>query len=134
MQAEMVTPRVGYGQRKEGQRLERHSRISRRTFIKKTGFLALPAVTPLVPSARSISVSAGKVRLTIETDGPARLEVRGPQDQMYQPEGALMDRKAFRDTKKDQHYLGHFTSTGTAVLDLPAGRYTLIVEKGLEFQ
>jgi hypothetical protein len=53
---------------------------------------------------------------------------------MYQPEGALMDRTAHVGSAKDRYYLGHFTSMGTAVLDLPVGRYMLIAEKGLEFQ
>jgi hypothetical protein len=54
---------------------------------------------------------------------------------MYQPEKALMDRTAAPQlASKDDYYLGHFTSTGTAALDLPAGRYTVVVEKGLEFE
>lgn len=112
----------------------RNNRIDRRIFIKEAGLLALPGVTALLPWGRKGGISARPVRPTIETDGPARLEVRGPQDEMYHPESALMDRSVNRGTAKDEHYLGHFTSTGTTVLALPAGRYMLIVEKGLEFQ
>src|SRR5262250_3404079 len=45
-----------------------------------------------------------------------------------------MDRSAHRFRDDDRYYLGHFTSTGTAVVELPAGRYTVVAEKGLEFQ
>jgi hypothetical protein len=32
------------------------------------------------------------VQLTIETGGPARIEVHGPDHKLHQPEGSLMDR------------------------------------------
>jgi hypothetical protein len=75
--------------------------------------------------------------MVIETDGPARLEVRGSGDDMYQPEGAVIDDGMhYWKTKGKEEggtYPGHFTSTGTAILELPPGRYTIIAEKGLEF-
>ncbi|HZT28464.1 MAG TPA: CehA/McbA family metallohydrolase [Bryobacteraceae bacterium] len=74
------------------------------------------------------------MRLAIETGGPARIEVHGPDHQLHQPEGALMDRTARNRPGQPPDYLGHFVSSGSAALELPAGRYTVIVEKGLEFE
>jgi hypothetical protein len=98
--------------------------------MKKTGIAVLPGITPQLARGARIAVPDRKVRLVIETDGPARLEVRGSGNDMYQPERAVMDRPI---TKDPGPYAGHFTSTGTAVLELLPGRYTVIAEKGLEF-
>lgn len=73
-------------------------------------------------------------RLTIDTDGPARVEVRGVGDRMFQPDGALMDRTVGKWEAIPPYYQGHFVSTGQAMLEVPPGRYLLIVEKGLEFE
>jgi len=104
--------------------------INRRKFMKKAGLAVLPGITPLLAKGGQITTSERKVRLVIETDGPARLEVRGSGTDMYQPEGAVMQRFMSKDPGP---YAGHFTSTGTAVLELLPGRYTVIAEKGLEF-
>ena len=107
--------------------------IDRRSFIQ-AGLAAVPAASMLL-KARGPDSPQRVHRLTITTTGPARLEVRGANYETYQPEKALMDRTAVRQlASKDDYYLGHFTSTGTAALDLPAGRYTVVVEKGLEFE
>lgn len=74
------------------------------------------------------------MRLTIDTDGPARVEVRGAGDRMFRPDGALMDRTVGRWPEIPPYYQGHFVSTGEAVLDVPPGAYVVVVEKGLEFQ
>ncbi len=115
--------------------MDRIGLMNRRTFLAGTGLLTLSGVSPSLMRGQQSNVSAGKVRLTIVTDGPARVEVRGPRGEMYHPEGALMDQTANQFTEKEaEYYLGHSTSTGTATLEAPAGRYTVIVEKGLEFQ
>ena len=111
-----------------------HSRCTnRRSFVKRVGLAALPALVPRLSSWARVSVAESKVRLVIETDGPARLEVRGSGDAMYQPEGAVMDHSVLVGIGEPGHYPGHFTSAGTAVLELPPDRYTVVVEKGLEF-
>jgi len=83
---------------------------------------------------RQVEVAESRALLTIETDGPARLEVRGSGDEMYQPKDALMDRTVVKRAETSPYYPGHFTSTGPAALELPLGRYTVIAEKGLEFE
>jgi hypothetical protein len=107
--------------------------IGRRSFIA-TAVTAGCAASALL-KARGTDSPQPLCRLTIETGGPARIEVRGADHEMYQPQKALMDRTAARQLAgKDDYYLGHFTSTGTTTLDLPAGQYTVVVEKGLEFE
>jgi hypothetical protein len=109
--------------------------IGRRSFIQKAGLLALPEVVPALSAHSYVSVSPVKARLTIETDGPARLEVRDAAGGMFQPVGAVVDpRSPTPGVGKDSPYWRHFTSTGSATLELPPGRYTVIAEKGLEFQ
>ena len=70
-------------------------RIDRRSFIKK-GLAVLPAAAPCFLRGQQPSPANRTARLTIETDGPARLEVRGPGQEMHQPENALMDRSAIK--------------------------------------
>jgi hypothetical protein len=108
--------------------------INRRSFIRNTGLAAVSGVAPRLSFGRNPSLATRKVHLTVETGGPAYVEVRGPQGAMYQPCGAVMDRTALTLHQTDRYYLGHFTSLGSATLDLPVGRYTIIVENGLEFQ
>lgn len=112
----------------------RTNRIDRRSFVKETALGTLGGLAPRLSRGRQVEVTEPKVRLTIETDGPARLEVRGSGENMYQPAAALMDRTARVGSANDRYYPGHFTTMGTAALDLPVGRYTLIAEKGLEFE
>jgi hypothetical protein len=109
--------------------------IGRRSFIQTAGLLALPAAVRALSARPQLSVSPIKARLTIETDGPARLEVRDAAGGMFQPVEAVVDpRSANPGIGKDSPYWRHFTSTGFAPLELPPGRYTVIAEKGLEFQ
>lgn len=72
--------------------------------------------------------------LTILTDGPARVEVRDEQQRMHRPVGALIDRTVGDRPEIPPYYQGHFVTTGRSTLNLPPGRYTVIVEKGLEFE
>jgi len=63
------------------------------------------------------------------------MEVRDAGGVMYQPTGAIIDpRSASPGLAKDSPYWRHFTIDGTATLELPPGRYTIITEKGLEFE
>jgi hypothetical protein len=110
--------------------MKQDQRIDRRSFMKNTGMAVLAGTTPSLASGARVEVADRKLRMTIETNGPARLEVRGPGGDMYQPAGAVM---APTGTKDPGPYAGHFTSPGTAVLELEPGRYTVIAEKGLEF-
>jgi hypothetical protein len=110
-------------------------RVDRRNFIQKAGLLALPGFLTMSPARSNGSVSQIKARLRIETDGPARLEIRDAAGGMFQPVGAVVDpRSANPGIARDSPYWQHFTSAGSAILELPVGRYTVIVEKGLEFE
>ncbi len=114
--------------------MDQIKRTNRRSFMKKTGLSVLPAITSRFSGGGRTSTAERKVRLMIDTDGPARLEVRGSGADMYQPEGAVMDLTIVKGIGEPGPYPGHFTSTGTAVLDLLPGQYTVIAEKGLEFE
>jgi len=109
--------------------------LGRRSFIQKAGSLALAAGVPALSARSHVYVSPRGARLTIETDGPARLEVRGAAGGMYQPVGAVVDPRSLNPgIAKDSPYWRHFTCSGTATVELPEGRYTVIAEKGLEFE
>jgi hypothetical protein len=109
--------------------------MGRRSFIKRAGLMALPSVLAPLSVCSSASASPLKARLTIDTNGPARLEVRDAAGGMFQPAGAVIDpRSASPGIGKDSPYWRHFTSPGTVTLELPPGRYTVIDEKGLEFE
>ena len=63
----------------------------------------------------------------------ARFEVHGADGKMYQAEGSLPSRPPGRlDTGSP--YLRSFVSKGTASLDVPPGRYRVVVEHGLEYE
>ena len=125
-----------------GQRMQRQNSIAgcgsamgRRTFIKRAGILAVPAVVPPLSVCSQVAISSLKARLRIDTDGPARLEVRDSAGGMFQPARAVIDpRSSNPGIGKDSPYWRHFTSPGTVTLELPPGRYTVIAEKGLEFE
>lgn len=102
--------------------------------MKAAGMAALGTTVGIPLYVRRTAASERIVRLTIKTDGPARLQVIGAGGAMFQPHNALMDRTAKKYREMDRYYLGHFVSLGTAALDIPAGRYMVIVEKGLEFE
>lgn len=81
---------------------------------------------------------AGEMKIEV-TDGAgkplwARIEVRGAGGKMFQPAGALRDKTAHVKTSGEPWYLGHFVSEGKAVLDVPDGDYTVVIEHGPEFE
>jgi len=65
----------------------------------------------------------------------ARVEVRGPDFQMFQPTNAIMDHAEFSANRRDtdRYYLGSFVVEGQTSLDLPPGHYKVIAEHGLEY-
>jgi hypothetical protein len=76
------------------------------------------------------------IEVVDETGTPvwARLEVRGPEGQMYQPESALSDRTAHIFPGIGPWYLGSFVAKGETVVEVPAGAYTVIAERGTEYE
>jgi predicted TIM-barrel fold metal-dependent hydrolase len=95
----------------------------------KLVFCLLLAAGPLVPTELTIQVNdeAGKPLWV-------RLEVRGADGKMYQPEGALRDKTAHVKVTGEAWYQGHFVVEGKAALEAPPGRYTVIAEHGPEFE
>jgi hypothetical protein len=83
-------------------------------------------------------VAAGELKLKIvDTAGDpvwARLEVRDAQGKMHQPAFALRDLDARNREGGGAWYLGSFVARGEAVIDLPAGSYTVIAERGPEYE
>jgi len=86
-------------------------------------------------------------RLTLDTSGPARVEIRDAEGVMHRPDAAIADttasdRPGVVDMDLDPgdasgvlpFYAGHFLSSGIADLELPSGDYQVIVEKGTEFE
>jgi len=84
------------------------------------------------------AVSAGelRIRVTDETGKPlwTRLEVRAPDEKMYQPPSAILDKTARARPGGGPYYPGSFVVNGECVLEVPPGRYTVIAEHGLEYQ
>ncbi|MEK7405741.1 MAG: hypothetical protein AAB225_11590 [Acidobacteriota bacterium] len=83
------------------------------------------------------AMMATELRIRVEDEGGrpvwARLEVRGPDGKMHQPAGAVLD------TVKNARgggafYLGSFVIRDGAVMEVPPGRYTVIAERGLEYE
>ena len=91
----------------------------------------------LIALAAMSSMPAAELRISItdESKKPVwtRVEVRGPDDHMYQPSGALVVLAGPRQPS-DRNYTGSFVVNGAATLQLPAGRYTVVAEHGLEYE
>ena len=64
----------------------------------------------------------------------ARLEVRGPGGKMHQPPFALRDTTARNRDGGKPWYLGSFVARGESVIEVPAGSYTVIAERGPEYE
>ena len=63
----------------------------------------------------------------------ARMEVRGSNGRMVQPEFSLRDRTAKPREGGKQWYLGSFVFKGPELVTAPEGDYTIIAERGPEF-
>jgi hypothetical protein len=89
----------------------------------------------LVLSISSMAASL-HIRVTGETAQPiwTRLEVRGTDGKMYQPPSAILDKTARNRPGGQPYYLGSFVVNGECDLEVPAGRYTVIAEHGLEYE
>jgi len=62
----------------------------------------------------------------------SRLEVRGANEKEYQPAASIRDLTA-RHHRALPYYLGSFVIQGECSVDVPAGRYRVIAEHGLEY-
>ncbi len=81
--------------------------------------------------------SAGELQLRAVEDGRpvwARFEVRGADGQMYRSEGAIVDRRFRPREGNEPWYGGSCVAREPAPIPLDAGRYTVVVERGTEFE
>jgi hypothetical protein len=100
------------------------------TAVPRTHFLTFLLLAALLHGAEltiQVTDEAGQLLLS-------RIEVRGPDGKMYQPQGAIEDKTARVSTGGPEWYRGHYVAQGTSTLDVPPGKYTVIAEKGPEFE
>ncbi len=85
-------------------------------------------------SPETLPAATLHIRVVDETGQPiwARLEVRGPNDKEYQATAALRDLTAGRH-RALPYYLGSFVIQGECDVEVPAGRYRVIGEHGMEY-
>ncbi len=85
-----------------------------------------------------VPASAAELRVQVvdEQGEPvwARLEVRGEDGKMHSPLDALRDRTAQNRPGGGGWYLGSFVTKEEAVVEVPAGLYTVIAERGPEYE
>lgn len=83
-------------------------------------------------------LAAGELKInTVDSEGRpvwARIEVRDSGGQMYQPDGALRDLEAGSRPGGGPWYLGSFVAQGETVTEVPPGAYTVVVERGTEYE
>ena len=100
-------------------------------FAKDAGALSGPELT-------RISDAPAKLHIQVvdETGEPvwARLEVRGSEGQMYEPESALSDGSSRNRPGVGLWYLGSFVVKGETVVEVPPGEYAVIAEHGTEYE
>ncbi len=89
--------------------------------------------------AAALPVAAAELRIQVtdDTGRPlwTRLEVRGADGKMYQPEqDAIRDKTAHVKVTGAEWYKGHFVVRGEAAVRVPPGKYTVIAEHGTEFE
>ena len=74
----------------------------------------------LLPVALSLGAAELKIEVVDEAGKPlwSRLEVRGSDGKMFQPEGAIRDKTAQVKVSGPSWYQGHFVVEGKVTLDL----------------
>jgi hypothetical protein len=91
----------------------------------------------LIFSALSLPMFAAELHLKSldESGAPVwtRFEVRGAGGQMYQPANAVRDTSGRNREGGQPWYIGSFVAKGDSVVELPAGSYTVVAERGPEF-
>lgn len=86
-----------------------------------------------------VVVSAAELRIQVKNESGrrvwSRLEVRDAEGKMYQPPGAILDEPIDRNARGGEpYYRGSFVVNGRCRLEVPAGRYTVVAEHGLEYE
>ena len=90
----------------------------------------------LIPALATLGAAALRIQVVDEDGKPvwARMEVRGPGNRSYQPPLALRDRTARSRPGGQGWYLGSFVNKEPSVIEAPAGDYTVVVERGPEYE
>ncbi len=82
----------------------------------------------------ALPLTAGTLHLTItdehDAGTPARVYLTGPDGAPILPKGVVVYNKVRPDGQKEQHFL---PNQGSIELDLPPGRYNLVIERGKEY-
>ncbi|MEN6605109.1 MAG: CehA/McbA family metallohydrolase [Bryobacteraceae bacterium] len=83
-------------------------------------------------------LAAAEIRiLAVDASGTpvrARVEVRGPDGKMYQPGGIVSERAKRIRFGEDHPSVGSFLMDGECRVEVPPGRYLVVVERGLEYE
>ena len=101
------------------------NRLNLQVYILSLTLLYLPALLPAATLHIQVRDEAGQAIW-------ARLEVRGANDKEYQPKTSIRDLTA-KHHRALPYYLGSFVIQGACDVDVPPGRYRVIVEHGLEY-
>lgn len=101
------------------------NRLNLQVYILSLTLLYLPALLPAATLHIQVRDEAGQAIW-------ARLEVRGANDKEYQPKTSIRDLTA-KHHRALPYYLGSFVIQGACDVNVPPGRYRVIVEHGLEY-
>lgn len=91
----------------------------------------------LILIASSVVWSAELQLTALDENGQptwARFEILDAAGRMHQPEGAIRDRTATNRASGQPWYVGGFVARGLQTLELPAGDYRVVVERGPEYK
>lgn len=95
-------------------------------------------LSPLLLAAWALSVPAAEIHLeALDDEGRpvwARFEVRGEDGRLYQPPFSLRDRSSSMRQGGKGWYVGSFHAKGRTTVEVPAGDYVVVVDRGPEFE
>jgi len=103
-------------------------------YLNLMGFVRL--LTCLLAAVATLAAADLDARV-VDEDGIlvwARLKIRGPDGRTYQPAFALRDRTSSARPNGRRWYLGSFVAKEPSLLEVPAGDYTIVVERGPEYE
>jgi len=94
-------------------------------------------IEKVAPSSRRYLRPRGTLRLTVADSAgnamPARLSVTGPDGRGWAPDGAWRHADDAFDRGVRPFEMSYFHARGAAAISLPAGRYTVLATRGLEY-
>jgi hypothetical protein len=104
--------------------------------LRKKPMSLLKLLLAFVLVAAQLAAAELKIKVVDAAGEPvwARLEVRDAQGKMHQPAFALRDLDARNRPGGGAWYLGSFIAKGETVIEVPPGAYTVIIERGTEYE